>query len=328
MWRSVKRIWAVTLLTSTDGLRQPAFFMLFLASTALIALSPNFAFFHLGEESKMVVDLGLSTILTAASLLAVLTASTTVTDEIEGRTTLTMLSKPLRRGEFLAGKYFGVVITSCALVTLLAIVLIATLRSQKFDALQDPWFTFGITLSLLAGFMVFGIMLVKWLITGCGLGLVPAFWLAYMGASAFLLIFLSVKSPPGAAWEWRVLLGPVFIGLHTAVIAAMAIALAAHFTLIQAAIGTLAFFICGHTSGALIALFENAQHSMSVSGNVLRTLLPDLDQFNITDALATAYLDKPVDIPLDVVAGSALYALLYVTALLTFSTVLFSKREL
>src|SRR5438045_1089888 len=107
MMHSLKRIWVIALLTGTEGLRQPVFFLLFAAAAALTALSPRFAFFNLNEEGKMVVDLGLSTILTSSTLLALLTASSTLTDEIEGRTALTMLSKPLRREEFLLGKYFG-----------------------------------------------------------------------------------------------------------------------------------------------------------------------------------------------------------------------------
>ena len=63
-------------------------------------------------------------------------------------------------------------------------------------------------------------------------------------------------------------------------------------------------------------------------GAVLRAVLPDLDQFNITDALATAFIDKPTPIPLDVLAHSALYAFLYCAALLALGAALFSKREL
>ena len=55
---------------------------------------------------------------------------------------------------------------------------------------------------------------------------------------------------------------------------------------------------------------------LSAIGSVLRAILPDLDQFNITDALATAYLDTPIQIPMDVVATSSLYAALYSIALL------------
>jgi len=124
--RALKRVVAVAALTGTEGLRQPAFFVLLVCAVALTALAPQFAVFHLGEDAKMVTDLGLSTILTFSTLLALLTASTTITDEIEGRTALTMLAKPLRREEFLLGKYLGVVFTVGAFVLLMTVILMAT----------------------------------------------------------------------------------------------------------------------------------------------------------------------------------------------------------
>jgi len=43
------------------------------------------------------------------------------------------------------------------------------------------------------------------------------------------------------------------IALHACVISAVAVALATRLTLVQAAIGTGAFFVVGHASGALVA---------------------------------------------------------------------------
>lgn len=330
MWRSVKRIWAVALLTSTEGLRQPAFFLLFITAAALTALSPFFAFFHLGEEAKMVTDLGLSTVLTISTLLALLTASSTVTDEIEGRTALTMLSKPLRREEFLLGKYIGVACTSCALVVLMSSVLLVTLRTQRYDAIQESptMFTFGVAAGAALGVLVFGLLMVLRLLFGKGTSLVTAFWLSYTLASLFILAYIGAKSTPVAQWEWRILTGLFSICLHTCVIAAAAVALSTRLTLVQTAIGTAAFFLLGHSSGALVAPFRDANRHLNAFGSVLRAILPDLDQFNITDALATAYIDKPVPIPWDIMAGSSLYALLYGIALLALASALFSRREL
>ena len=325
MWRSSKRIWAVALLTGTEGLRQPAFFLLFALAAGLTAFSPGFAFFHLGEEAKMVADLGLSTILMCATLLALLTASSTVSDEIEGRTALTMLAKPLRRTEFLLGKYFGIVLSSGALVLLASVVLLATLRSQRYEPAQDPLFAVGIASGLAIGLVLFGGFLVTRLMAGRGLSLVSGFWLAYAAASAFVLIFLARSS---AAWEWRMVAGLFFIFLHTCVIAAAAVALATRCTLVQAALGTAVFFLVGHASGALVAPFRDSSHHLSLAGTLLRAILPDLDQFNVADALATGFLDKPVTIPWDVLCGSSLYALLYGGALLVLATLLFQRREL
>jgi ABC-type transport system involved in multi-copper enzyme maturation permease subunit len=328
VWRSIKRIWAIGRLTSLEGLRQPAFFFIFIAASALIALSPSFAFFHLGEEAKMVTDLGLSTILTFSTLLALLTASSTVTDEIEGRTALTMLSKPLRREEFLLGKFVGVAYSASAAVLLLAPVLMATLRSQRFEVEQDTWLSFGILggVAILLG--LFAVLLVVRLLLGRGLALVPAFWLAYLAGSAFMFLFVGAKSAADSAWDWQILLGLFFICLHACVISAMAVALATRLTLVQTAIGTGVFFLLGHASGALVAPFRNSAQELSFTGGVLRAVLPDLDQFNFADVLARGYLDQQVVIPLDVVVTSTLYALLYGVALLAIGTALFSRREL
>ncbi|MFH0939459.1 MAG: hypothetical protein V1899_09300 [Planctomycetota bacterium] len=328
MRQSLKRIWAVARLTSMEGLRQPAFFFIFIIAAGLTALSPCFAFFHLGEEAKMVIDLGLSTILTFSTLLALLIASSTVTDEIEGRTALTMLSKPLRREEFLLGKFCGVTYSAASLALLMAPVLLTTLRSQQYESQQDPLFAIATLSSITLGLILYGIFLVIRLIFGRGPTLVPAFWMAYIAAAAFLLIFMAIVSKAGATWNWRILIGLFFICLHTWVISAVAVTLASRFTLVQSAIGTAAFFMVGHTASALVAPFRTNDQNLNLVGNVLRAILPDLDQFNITDTLAMGYMDKPIPIPFDIIAGSTIYALLYGLALLALAAALFSKREL
>src|SRR5262249_39652615 len=147
--KSLRRIWAVGILTSSEGLRQPAFFILFLAGTAMTACSPRFAPFSLNENAKMVVDLGLSTTVAFSSLLALLTASPTVTDAIEGRTALTMLAKPLRREEFILGKFIGVATVAAAFCVLQTPILMAAVRSQRYDEYVDSRFADGVKLALI-----------------------------------------------------------------------------------------------------------------------------------------------------------------------------------
>ncbi|HEY3324213.1 MAG TPA: hypothetical protein VGP72_27425 [Planctomycetota bacterium] len=295
----------------------------------MTALSPFFAFFHLGEEAKMTIDLGMSTILTASTILVLLTASTTITDEIEGRTALTMLSKPLRREEFLIGKYLGIACAGCAFVALMAIVLLTTLRSQRYiGEVQDPNFPLGVGLAVLIGVGLFTVLTTLRLLLNRGLPMVSAFWVAYVSASIFLLVFLGIKAPAQTVWEWRLIPGLISICLHACVVAAVAVALATRLTLVQSAIGTAAFCVLGHASSALVGPFRTSENELTVLGHVLRAILPDLDQFNNTDALATAFIEKPISIPWDVLAGSTIYALLYGIVLMAVASALFSRREL
>jgi len=328
MSKSLRRIRAVMMLTLTEGLRQPVFYAMFFATAGLLTLAPLFSFFHLGEEAKMVTDLGLSTILMSASLLCVLLASSSVTEEVEGRTALTMLAKPLRREEFLLGKYLGIAGTGCALVLLSAPVLMAAVRSQKYEPQYDPYFAMGVVISLALFVALFGAIAVVKLLIDKGPSLVSAFWIAYAVGCATLLVYVQARSNELQNWDFRLLAGAFSIGLHTCMIAACAVALATRLNLVQSALGTAAFFLVGHASGAIVAPFRDHNLDLSTFGLVLRTLLPDLDQFNLTDALATAYMDAAVKIPVDVLAGSAGYALLYSTAILAAGSALFARREL
>src|SRR5690606_2464922 len=65
-------------------------------------------FYSLGEDVKMLKDCGLATLLICGLLLAVWTASTSIADEIEGKTAMTLLSKPITRRQFVLGKYVGI----------------------------------------------------------------------------------------------------------------------------------------------------------------------------------------------------------------------------
>ena len=333
--KSLKRIWAVAGLTAAQGLRQPLFFMLFFAAAGLVALSPKFAVFHLNEGAKMVTDLGLSTALTFSSLLALLTASATVSDEIDGRTALTMLSKPLRREEFILGKYLGVALCAAAFNLLLSTVLLATHRGQLFDDSVDAYFANGVLWAAVVMLAVFGGGMGVRLLAHRGWGAAGWFWAAYAAATAVLLLYLphkpqnfSTNLMASPRWDFRLLTGLLFTALHACVLSAFAVALATRLTLVQSAIGTAAFFVLGHASGMLLSPFRNAENSLSVAGLFVRGILPDLDQFNVTDALANAYIDAPLPIPWDVTAGAAAYAACYSIALLALAAGLFANREL
>src|SRR6185436_6314296 len=60
-----------------------------------------------GQEAKIIVDLGLSSILLFGVFIAIFVGVGLLHKEIERRTIYAILSKPIGRGEFLLGKYLG-----------------------------------------------------------------------------------------------------------------------------------------------------------------------------------------------------------------------------
>ncbi len=112
----------IALATAKEAIRQPAFFVLmFIAGSSLIC-SIFVSYFTFGEDIKMYKDTGLTTISFAGLLLALLTASSTVAEEIEGKTAITLLSKPINRRQFIVGKFLGIELGVLALFVLLGIL--------------------------------------------------------------------------------------------------------------------------------------------------------------------------------------------------------------
>src|SRR5438034_6799922 len=64
-----------------------------------------------GQESKIIVDLGLSAMLLFGAFIAIFVGVGLVYKEIERRTLYAILSKPIGRGQFLLGKYLGLGLT-------------------------------------------------------------------------------------------------------------------------------------------------------------------------------------------------------------------------
>jgi ABC-type transport system involved in multi-copper enzyme maturation permease subunit len=105
--------------TAKEAIRQPAFFVLaFIAGSSLVC-SIFVSYFTFGEDIKMYKDTGLTTISFAGLLLALLTASSTVAEEIEGKTAITLLSKPINRRQFIVGKFLGIELGVLALFLVL-----------------------------------------------------------------------------------------------------------------------------------------------------------------------------------------------------------------
>lgn len=64
-----------------------------------------------GQEARTIVNLGLSAILIFGAFIAIFVGVSLVSKEIEKRTVYAIFAKPIGRGEFIVGKYFGLCLT-------------------------------------------------------------------------------------------------------------------------------------------------------------------------------------------------------------------------
>lgn len=94
----------------------------------LVATSVILAPLTLGENARVVRDLGLFAISFFSTLMIILIGTGMVYREIEGRTIQTILTHPVRRTSFILGKFFGLYATVLVTIALLAIVYFAIVQ--------------------------------------------------------------------------------------------------------------------------------------------------------------------------------------------------------
>lgn len=95
------------------------FYIVFLFGIAVVALSPLLPTFDLGARAQFLRDISLSLTSLFGVVLAVILSVNQVPGEVNNRTIYNILSKPVSRLQYLAGKYLGILV---ALFTILFVM--------------------------------------------------------------------------------------------------------------------------------------------------------------------------------------------------------------
>lgn len=103
-----------------------AFFALLMA--AVVRLLPEIA---AATENKMILDAGLAAMSLLGLVVAVFVGTGLVNKEIEKRTVLVLMAKPVSRLEFIVGKYFGLSAVLAVLVTAMTGIYMGVLTLSR-----------------------------------------------------------------------------------------------------------------------------------------------------------------------------------------------------
>ena len=124
--------------TFKEVVREPVFYILVTLASLMVVLARLMPLFTINEDIKMMKDIGLSTVNVTGLLLALLAASRVVYGEIEARTALTVVAKPVRRFQFILGKYLGIVGVVVLALFVVSLVFAAMAWWQVMDQQLPP----------------------------------------------------------------------------------------------------------------------------------------------------------------------------------------------
>src|SRR3990167_11217420 len=110
-----------------EAVRRKLLHALLVLTLIIIAATSMFSFFELGVQVKFLKDMSLATISLFGMLITIIVAVNQIPAELEWRTIYTLLAKPVRRGEFLLGKFLGcisVVFLNLGLISLEFLIIL------------------------------------------------------------------------------------------------------------------------------------------------------------------------------------------------------------
>jgi ABC-type transport system involved in multi-copper enzyme maturation permease subunit len=127
----IRRVLAVAGNTFLEAVRQKVFAVLLLFGLVMVGGANYFTEFSYQEQFKFLKDLGYASIGLTGLLIGLLGAAQLIPGEIERRTILTALCRPLRRWEFIWGKYLGLLFLLFVMVGIMAVAVWGVLQWKE-----------------------------------------------------------------------------------------------------------------------------------------------------------------------------------------------------
>lgn len=281
--------------TFVESIRQPIYFVLVMLCGVLQVFATWGTAFSMGStdsaevssDNKMLLDIGLATVFVCGTLLAAFVATAVLSREIENKTILTVVSKPIGRPAIVFGKYLGVAgAILMAVVIMLLFLLLSVRHGVLITAADDPdgpvilFSVIAVGLVLLIAMA--GNYLYGWVFSQTSMLLMlPAMLLAYM-----LVLSLSKEwhwQPVGTDFKPQITLACACLTLAILVLTAVATAASTRLGQVMTIVICAGVFLMGLLSNHLIGRHAFANHPIAIVKDA-QTFYDDQKSFTEPDS--------------------------------------------
>jgi hypothetical protein len=305
------RVLAIALNTYREAVRARVLLGVLALALATCAYTLVVATLSLHNELRVVADLGAASVSLYAVVVAIVLGSTSLYRELEQRTIFPILSRPVRRWEYLVGKYLGTLLTVGVFIALDASAVFATLA---LEAGEPPWRVGAIVVGLVA---VLALALLR-------TRTVRVYVFVPWAAAAALALWLASAS----AFDERQLVAAsaVLSFCEVSIVAAIATLCASFTSPFLTATFTTMLFVIGRSADTLAHLPVRVFGStIPRLGRALAHLVPNLHAYVPARALLLGHATQQAVWPY--VGASAVYSLSYAAALLVIAGFIFRFRD-
>lgn len=305
------RVSVVMFNTYREAVRARILLGLFAVAMATAGYTLVVAEYAHNEATRIISNVGAFSVSLYSVVVAIVLGATSLYREIELKTVFPILARPIRRGEYLVGKYLGALLTLTVFITANSGVLLGCL---SFVSSQHPAVAPALLFSTA---LVFAAVAFRWAALRT--------WLPMLFAVVVLAEGLWLAR--GVAVDRQVLLCSALLSwLEVSIVIALATLFSSFSTPFMTAIFTLAVFVVGRSADTLAKLppkvFGQAIHDL---GKGLSYVFPNLMVYAPPRPLL---MGEVAEVPLDPYLGlAAVQALGWTVGLLVCSGLLFSRRD-
>ncbi len=311
MLPALSRILHIAMNTHREAVRARVLHALLALALATCLYSILVGTLSLHEEKRVVSDIGAASISLYAVLVAIVLGATSLHREIELKTVFPILTRPLRRHEYLVGKYVGMLATLATFIALdgaAVFAILALLAGQKVALVAG------------AGAALLAALGLSWQKTKLARPLVVIPW------SFVAFLVMAVLAAPAGGEHQLVLLSCLLALAEVAIVAAIANFFASFSSPFLTAVFTLGIFVMGRSSETLGNLPVRVFGSFLASfGRVMARVVPNLHLYVPPRSLLLGTVSETPAWPY--VGSVAVNALGYAALLLIVSSLLFQRRD-
>ncbi len=321
------KFWSICANTFLQTIRQPIYTVMILVTFGLLIFTLPFTGYTMSvnyenTDQQMLEDLGLGTLRVSGLLIAAFSASAVLRREIEEKTALIVISKPISRAIFVLGKFLGVLAAVAIAYYLCSLVFLMTVRHRVMPTARDQidWPVVAIGLSgFLAAILVamLGNLWFGWQFTSTSV------WAATVLLSAAMVAIGFVGKqwrliPFGAGISGQLLLEIAVMFMAVIIFVALAITASARLGQAMTLLVCTAMFFLGSAHPQVFGRWLDEVPVLRVLG----WITPNFSHFYPHEDMREAY------VPASLVGLSGLYCLLYSAGVLAVGVSVFQTREL
>ncbi len=308
--------------TFIETIRQPVYAIIIGVAVLLFIISPAVTMYTMSDDEKLLREVGLSTLFLTSLFISIFSASGSVAEEIENKTIMTVLTKPVSRPLFVSAKFFGVAGAVALSHYICTIALLMSIRHGVLETASESvdWTVIGagaLTVGLTFVLSTFFNYAYDWKFSSTAVLLGALF--ATSSISVLCFMDRSWQFNPGEnGINTLDIYGSVLLFLAAVIIAVLAIALSTRFNIIVTLGVCVGIFLLGLVSDYVFGRLADTY----LWAKICYFIVPNLQIFWISDAIY-----EGSEVSAGYLFAAAFYAVCYAGAILLLAIALFQRRQ-